>query len=41
MKNIIENDRVELFTYFADKYSNKIEDSHTAEEFFKRNGRLR
>lgn len=35
MKNIIENDRVELFTYFADKYSNKIEDSHTAEEFFK------
>ena len=31
MKNIIENDRVELFTYFADKYSNKIEDSHTAE----------
>ena len=35
MKKIIENDRVELFTYFADKYSNKIEDSHTAEEFFK------
>ena len=35
MKKIIENDGIELFTRFADKYCNKIEDSHTAEDFFK------
>ena len=35
MKKIIRNTGVELFTRFADKYCDKIEDSHTAEEFFK------
>ena len=35
MKKITGNDEVELFTRFADKYCNKIEDSHTAEDFFK------
>ena len=35
MKKITGNDEVELFTRFADKYCNKIEDSYTAEYFFK------
>lgn len=35
MKKITGNDEVELFTRFADKYCNKIEDSHIAEDFFK------
>ncbi len=34
MKKVIGKDEIELFTRFANKYSDKIEDSHIAEEFF-------
>ena len=34
MKEIIGKDEVELFTCLADKYNDKIEDSHIAEIFF-------